>query len=325
VIGSIDLVRPLGLAGIRCAVVAHPDGVARFSRFTESVIEWADPWQQPEVLLERLIGFARSQPEPPVLYFDDDAELLLVSRERDRLASWLRFILPEPGRVAELVDKTGFRTLAERLDLPVPATAPLTGGEDWGAIRLGFPVVVKPAVRRTAGWQPLAHGAKALRVETARELGELQARFEGSGLELLAQELIEGPETRIESYHVYVGADGEIVADFTGRKIRTRPARYGRSTAVVITDEPEVLALGRVLTARLELRGVAKLDFKRDDAGVRWVYRDEDARAAREAGIPFWRWVRWALSCETMSGVAYDDPLPLLRGALTVLEGRLRA
>ena len=46
VMGSIDLVRPLGLAGIRCAVVAHPTNIARFSRFTDAVIEWADPWEQ---------------------------------------------------------------------------------------------------------------------------------------------------------------------------------------------------------------------------------------------------------------------------------------
>ena len=59
--------------------------------------------------------------------------------------------------------------------------------------------------------------------------------------------------------------------------------------------------------------------------GVRWVYRDEDARAAREAGIPLRRWLPWALACETRSGVSYDDPLPLVRGALTLLKDRVRA
>jgi predicted ATP-grasp superfamily ATP-dependent carboligase len=372
VIGSIDLVRPLGLAGIRCAVVAHPTNVARFSRFTDSVIEWADPWRQPDELVERLIRFARSRPERPVLYYEGDSELLLISRERARLEPWFRFLMPDAEAIDDLVDKARFMALAERLELPVPATAFLTSRDDWSDVGLRFPIVVKPTVRRTATWQPLAHGAKALRVETADELGRLHRRFAGSGVELLAQELIDGPETMIESYHVYVDADGRTVGELTGRKIRTLPARYGRSTAIQITDEPEVFALGRELTSRLAIRGVAKLDFKRDAggrrwllevnprfslwhhpaaragvnlpalvyrdlvgwpraepttarAGVRWVYREEDARAAREAGIPLRRWLPWALACETRSGVSLDDPLPLVRGALTLLEDRVRA
>ncbi|MCC2670222.1 MAG: ATP-grasp protein, partial [Armatimonadetes bacterium] len=44
VIGDIDLVRPLGLAGIRSAVVAKPGDPIRYSRFTEQVIDWLDPW-----------------------------------------------------------------------------------------------------------------------------------------------------------------------------------------------------------------------------------------------------------------------------------------
>jgi D-aspartate ligase len=370
VIGSIDLVRPLGLAGIPCAVVAHRTNVARFSRFTGAVIEWVDPAEQPQELVERLIRFAQAQPERPVLFYEGDAELLLISRERERLGPWFRFLLPPAERVEELVNKLRFHALADRLGLPIPATARLSGDSD--GIGLRFPIIVKPAIRRTATWQPLAGGAKALRIDSAEQLATLREGLRDSRLELLAQELIEGPETRIESYHVYVDEGGATVADFTGRKIRTRPASYGRSTAVEITHEPELRALGRALTSRLDIRGVAKLDFKRDAAGrrwllevnprfslwhhpaaragvnfpalvyrdlvglpriappparagVRWVYRDEDARAAAEAGIPIRRWLPWALACEARSGVSYDDPLPLVRGALTVLQENLRS
>src|SRR5215207_5645054 len=124
--GSIDLVRPLGLAGIRCAVVAHPTNIARFSRFTETVIEWADPHTQADELVERLIGFARSQPERPVLYYEGDGDLLLVSRERARLQPWFRLLMPPAAAIEDLVDKARFMRVAERLELPVPATTLLT-------------------------------------------------------------------------------------------------------------------------------------------------------------------------------------------------------
>lgn len=86
-------------------------------------------------------------------------------------------------------------------------------------------------------------------------------------MRLVVQELIPGPETRIESYHVYVDQRGEIVGEFTGRKIRTIPPEFGHSTALTLTDAADVLMLGRSLTAALGLRGVAKFDFKRGPDG----------------------------------------------------------
>jgi predicted ATP-grasp superfamily ATP-dependent carboligase len=77
--------------------------------------------------------------------------------------------------------------------------------------------------------------------------------------------LIPGPETRIESYHVFADAETGIIGEFTGRKIRTYPAEFGYSTALVITDQPDVAELGRELVKRLGLNGVAKFDFKRSD------------------------------------------------------------
>src|SRR5207248_11659011 len=43
------------------------------------------------------------------------------------------------------------------------------------------------------------------------------------------------------------------------------------STALELTDAPDVAALGRDVLARLRFAGVAKLDFKRDRAGRLWL------------------------------------------------------
>jgi predicted ATP-grasp superfamily ATP-dependent carboligase len=84
----------------------------------------------------------------------------------------------------------------------------------------------------------------------------------------LVQELIPGPETRIESYHAYVDTHGAIAGEFTGRKIRTLPATFGHSTAVEITQQEDLAKLGRGIVDRVGLRGVAKLDFKRGPDGT---------------------------------------------------------
>ena len=50
--------------------------------------------------------------------------------------------------------------------------------------------------------------------------------------------------------------------------------------------------------------------------GVRWVYHEHDARAARRQGVPLRRWLPWAMSCEAKSVVALDDPLPMVMGGV---------
>jgi D-aspartate ligase len=268
VIGTMDLVRPLGLGGSRCAVVARPGDATCYSRFTATVLPWADPWSEPERLLEILLRFGASQPERPVLFYEGDWDLLLISRQRDRLRRVFRFVVPEADLVEDLVDKARFLALAERLGLPTPR-ARLLPARDAAAsdLDLPFPVVAKPVIRQWETWRPLAGDAKAVEVRTAEELRGLAARLGAAGVDVLAQELIPGPETAVESYHVYVDARGQVAGEFTGRKLRTHPAAYGYSTALEITDRPDVYALGREVVRRMGLRGVAKLDFKRAPDG----------------------------------------------------------
>src|SRR5918993_3101329 len=232
----MDLVRPLGLAGIRCAVAVPPGAASRYSRFTVASLEWAHPWEHPEKLVESLVQFAQTQSERPVLFFQSDGDLLLVSRNREQLQKYFRFALADPDLVEELVDKERFQGLAERLKLPVPPAQRLHAAPDVPRLTLTFPIVVKPLTRRPELWKAVVKSGKALRIDTAEEFRRKWPELNASGVEMLAQELIPGSESSIESYHVYVDGDGRILGEFTGRKIRTYPREYGDSTALETTD-----------------------------------------------------------------------------------------
>ena len=268
VIGSMDLVRPLGLAGVRCAVVVAKDDVAAHSRFTRAVIPLADPAREPDVLLQRLVDFAASQPQPPVLFYGTDADLLFASRRRERLREVFRFVIAPEDLVEDLTDKSRFEVIARRLELPVPPSQRLLASTaSPGDLGLRFPLILKPVAGKPGGWRALAGGAKAMRADSVEQLRRLWPRLQDENLEVMVQELVPGPESRVESYHVYCGTGGEVVAEFTGRKLRTRPAEYGETTALEITDAPDLAALGRDVVTRIGLTGIAKLDFKRDAAG----------------------------------------------------------
>jgi D-aspartate ligase len=373
VIGEIDLVRALALAGVRSAVVAPPGAITRYSRFTTAVIDWIDPWMQPEALVERLVRFGSSQAQTPVLFYDGDWDLLVVSRFRKALGTAFRFVVPDGQLVEDLVDKARFQALAERLALPVPLGRRLSpvDGSTPSDIDLRFPLVVKPLTRQHETWKDLSP-AKAIHIRDSAGLRELWPRLVDASVDAFFQEVVPGPESAIESYHVYRDAEGDIVGEFTGRKIRTYPRAYGYSTALEISDSGEVASIGRETTERLALQGVAKLDFKRGPdghlyllevnprfnlwhhpgakagvnlpalvyadltgrprpaigpvrSGVRWCSLANDARAARESGVPLARWIAWALTCEAMSPLAWNDPLPAVRGGFDRLAARLKA
>jgi D-aspartate ligase len=264
VMGDVDLVRALGLAGIPVAFFGPPDASARFSRHVRAVLPWIDHWSRGEELVAELVRFGRRQREPPVLYPQTDAGLLLASRYRTTLAGAFRLMLAEAELVEQLVDKARFAELAERHDLPVPRTQRVEPRPDDPppVLDLRFPVVVKPVVR-AAHWDAVSDGGKALHLAGPDDWSAIWPRLAGLPSELVVQESVPGPESAIESYHAYVDRDGTIVGEFTGRKIRTFPPRYGYSTAVEVIELADVMELGRDVLTRVGLRGVAKADFKR--------------------------------------------------------------
>ncbi|HEX2085075.1 MAG TPA: ATP-grasp domain-containing protein [Solirubrobacteraceae bacterium] len=265
VMGGIDVVRPLARAGVPCGVFAREDDIVRRSRRVVARLPWADPYREPDRAVAILLAHAATLLEPPVLYPPTDGMIVLASRRRDELGRSYRLPLADAELIEDLLDKRRFAALAERAGLPAPRSAWLPAGAGAGGLDLRFPLVVKPLARGT-GWQADDPYAKAMRVADGEALRQALDAAARTGTDLLAQELVPGPETRIESYHAYVDGGGSIAGEFTGRKVRTLPPSYGESSALEITAEPDVAALGRDVLERIGLRGVAKVDFKRDDA-----------------------------------------------------------
>ncbi len=268
VMGDMDLVRPLALAGIRCAAVAQPGAPALYSRYAQARLRCDDFSTNMEGTVESLVRFGQAQPKPPILFYEEDAQLLLVSRFRDRLAQAFRFVVADTCMVEDLVDKARFQELAERHGLPVPPSHhfhPVASEPD--ELDLCFPVIIKPLMR-TKRWNESFGLRKALAVEDAATLRALWPQLLKVGVDLIAQEFVPGAETRIESYHCYIDRSGGVAGEFTGRKIRTYPASFGHTTALEITDAADVQREGRAIAERLGLTGVAKFDFKRDRAGA---------------------------------------------------------
>jgi len=270
VLGDMDLVRTLGLAGIRCAVVSAPGATVQFSRFVDSVITWDGDWSDAEDLADQLVTWSEAQTEPPVLFYQHDEHTLFVSRHRQRLASVMRFTIAPADQLETMVDKVRFYALAGLTGVSMPRTNILDPLSAFPS-DLEFPIIVKPRTRANPRWSEIEPDAKAFRVGSVEELRTLWPLLSRFGDSLVAQQIVSGPEDRICSYHAYVSPEGEVLGEFTGRKIRTLPREFGHTTALEITIAPDVADAGRDVMRRLALTGVAKVDFKRGPDGKLWL------------------------------------------------------
>lgn len=269
-LGDLDVAYPLRQAGIAVTVVQQPSEPTRFSR---ARIDWIPRPGDPDDLVATLITVARRSPGPVVLLVQSDRDLQLVSRERARLEGHLAIVLSAPEVVEVLLDKERFQLAARDRDLPVPpGCAVATDGDGDEARDLRGPLLVKPTRRREGAEADGFAGSKAGVVADHAELRELLTRLRPIYDRVLVQELVAGPEANVESYHVYVDAAGVTRGAFTGRKLRTTPAAFGYSTALVTTDAADVAALGRRVVQAFDVRGFAKIDVKRDASGRLWLF-----------------------------------------------------
>ncbi len=285
-LGGLDLLRPLGFAGIP-AIVASPDPqepafVSRYcsgrcllpplgSRESVAQVLLAAGAQLSGALGRRI----------PLMYGNDDYLSVILSRRKELERHFL-LLLNEPEIAEALLEKDRFEALARSRGLTVPRT--LTWA-DSGADALGSaqgPVLVKPRVK--LGWDD---SAILLRLFG----GKGKARVFDSGRAVLGhplavqlrdqltfQEYITGDDRQLWSFHGFADASGATLAWFIGRKLRTYPAHTGMSTYLELAHDDALAALGHQVAARIPLKGVFKIDFKKDARSGRFYLLEINAR-----------------------------------------------
>ncbi|HEV7477643.1 MAG TPA: hypothetical protein VGO02_07895 [Burkholderiales bacterium] len=271
-LGGLDIVRALGLAGIPVIIASSQRRTPSMaSRYCAGSIE-LPPISERNNVIETLAGAGRDLAVKHgariPLFYDNDDRLALVQDYREALAPHFALLLNEPALGNALLDKTAFQDLAERAGLPVPRRL----GWEARAAESG-PGLAKPKTR--TAWD-----GSAVRLQLFGGAGK--ARVFGSGREARAnplaaqlaaqlafQEYVPGGDEAIWSFHGFAAPGGEVLAGFVGRKIRTYPAFTGDSSYVRLAREPELEALGRGIAARLGLAGIFKMDFKRSSASGR--------------------------------------------------------
>lgn len=200
-----------------------------------------------------------------VLFPCTDMQVLMLSRNRQRLDRWYHLVLPAPETVEMLMDKVAFYRYAQAEGFPIPSTRFLHSRAD--AVRvseeLAFPCVLKPPMSADPRWE-MNSTLKAYVLPTPDRLLAAYDRLSPLADMLIAQEWIEGPISDLYSCNCYFDRDGQPVASFVSRKIRQWPPDTGESSSGEECRNEAVLEETLRLFRRVGLRGLGYMEMKRD-------------------------------------------------------------
>jgi predicted ATP-grasp superfamily ATP-dependent carboligase len=283
--GGINLVRTLGLAGIQAIVASADQRDPVFgSRYCVGRC-LLPPLEQAEAAVDALVALGDRLchlygRRVPLMYGSDDA-LELIYAHRERLQRHFLLQLNDPEIAKALLAKDRFQALAEARGISVPRELSWEGVGAGTVAATRGPVLIKPCVK--FDWyasqlrERLFPDAKA-RVfasgpEAAREPAVALFRHQ-----LTFQEYIPGGEECLWSFHGLADGQGEVLVSFVGRKIRTFPPVDGESAFIELAHNEQLTEVGKQVAARLPLKGVFKMDFKRDPRDGTWYLLEINAR-----------------------------------------------
>jgi len=161
----------------------------------------------------------------------------------------------DKDRTYQLADAAG-------VDRPLTVTIRIPGDLEVAAESLGFPCALKPLHSHV-----FARHRGVGKVIVARDRAELEAAFavaDSLDVEMLATEIVPGPEDQYMSYYSYLDERGKPLFHFTKQKLRQYPVGFGLACYQESVWSEETAEIGLRFFERIGLRGLGCVKFKRD-------------------------------------------------------------
>jgi len=225
-----------------------------------------DPLIDEQKFLDFLIGFVDKSKYKPVLFVTSDNFLNIISRNRNILKKYFFINLPDNMVIESITDKYKQYQLALRGDIPFPATYFPKNLEEVHKIKdkIKYPAFLK--AKEVTSWRKIMGGAvKGFILKNPDELVEKYNIIFGKGLEAIVQEVIPGFDTNHFKFCAYISQNGEFLLQFTLRKIRQNPIRFGIGSVVESVYYPDLMEIGKKFFKNIDYKGVGSAEFKLDE------------------------------------------------------------
>lgn len=309
-VNGVGVVHTVARAGVAVVGIdARPRQPGFRSRLARP-LACPDPEKQPGELLAFLQELAARLPGRWVLLPTSDEFAEFIAREQAALAAHFAFATLPLETLALVSHKWRFHGVVERLGIAAPATLCPRSTAELEAVAgtLAYPCIVKPVL--TSMWKGTGRG-KAVVAATPAELLAQHARLSAGPGDLLVQELIPGGDGDVYFYFAYYDRAARPRSEFTARKIRQYPPRFGTTCLAESRWEPAIAETSRRLLTSLAYRGLVDVEFKRDPRDGRFKIIEVNPRiglqhqlaAAAGANLPLALW-------HDLTGVPAPAPAP---------------
>lgn len=196
-----------------------------------------------------------------LLYPTTDAQVQYLSQHRKELPVHCTLLFPEEQVIDMLLDKKSFDQFCHAHQFPVPATALVEKRADVqrACERMNFPILAKTP---TKVYKKGLEKAYILPDEPA--LRDWYDSIQGIHQEFVLQEYIPGTDRTVLFTMQYIAPAGDLLASFTGRKIRQwPPLRGGTSSAEPLYHE-ELTTLTYNFFRKAGFWGMGSMEYKQD-------------------------------------------------------------
>ncbi len=262
---GLGAIRSLGREGV--PVIGMDSDLSKpgfKSRYCKAML-CPDPVRQSRELLEFMLELGRTFEHPGILFPASDAFVLFVSRNRDKLCSYFRFNLPSETIMETIANKRLQYELARTVNTHCPDTWYPQTIEEVGSIKnmIDYPAFIKPYYSHL--WREVFPTKKGIKVHSPQELLTAFEEILPTGLQVMVQSLIIGPNTNHYKVNVYMDSRGVPLAHFTLRKIRQFPVEFGIGSLVESIHDNELLECGLRFFREIGYRGIGSIEFKKDE------------------------------------------------------------
>jgi predicted ATP-grasp superfamily ATP-dependent carboligase len=288
---ALAVTRSLGRRGHHVWVAGFTkDNLASVSRFCCRRWQVTDYRRDAQQFQSDVLALALEGELDLILPVSEES-IILLNAVRDRLPAHCQLAAPEKIPFEAVANKYELFRLARQLAVGIPDTRFIADREAFFAepVDLAFPVVVKPMASRIVTPTGMLH-ASTLHACSRAELEGYYQQLEVLTYPSLIQERITGPGTGL-----FTLFDGDRhLALFCHRRLREKPPSGGVS--VVCESVPldlEMVEAARLLLSAVGWRGVAMVEFKRDERDGRPKLMEINGRfwgslqLAISAGIDF--------------------------------------
>lgn len=275
---GLGVVRSLAGLGVEVhGVYTDPDAeIARHSRRLRARYRVRDTHSDTEVMATLLGIRRRVAPEGRmVLIPTDDRFARFVSTHRADLREAFRFRVPPSGIETTFLDKRATIDICRRRAMPIPDSyAPDTIDDvEQQAKVVRFPVIVKPA--RT---DDDAFPGKNAIIASASELLAFYRSRPDLVRRSMFQEVIPSGDGRIVVVCTYSGADGQVLASYSGRKLRQWLPDRGVTCYGVSETLPDLQARTASFLDEIGYVGFAAVEFAEEATTHQYSFIELNAR-----------------------------------------------